>query len=93
MKNFLLLTMAFVIALNVSAQVRVTGNVSDERGEALIGATVTEQGTANGTVTDLDGNFAITVKPNAVIHIAFVGYVPATVKTTAAKTNYSIVLK
>ncbi|MDR2512146.1 MAG: TonB-dependent receptor, partial [Bacteroidales bacterium] len=94
MKNFLLLTMTFVIALNVSAQVRVTGKVSDERGEILIGATVTEQGVmSNGVVTDLDGNFVITVKPDAILNIAYMGYVPTTVKITASKTTYSIVLK
>lgn len=85
--------MTFVIVLNVTAQVRVTGNVSDEQGEALIGATVIEQGTSNGTVTDPDGNFTLTVQPNATINVAFLGYIAVSVKITAAKTTYSIVLK
>ena len=46
---------------SVQAQT-VSGNVKDPTGEPVIGATVMEQGTQNGTVTDFDGNFTITLK-------------------------------
>ena len=53
---------------------KVTGNVSDAEGP-IIGASVVEKGNAgNGTVTDLDGNFALNVKPGATIVITYIGY-------------------
>ena len=52
---------------------KVSGVVSDAMGP-VIGATVMEKGTSNGTVTDLDGNFSLNVKPNAELEISYVGY-------------------
>ena len=53
---------------------KVTGNVSDAEGP-IIGASVVEKGNAgNGTVTDLDGNFSLNVKPGATIVITYIGY-------------------
>ena len=53
---------------------KVTGNVSDAEGP-IIGASVVEKGnTSNGTVTDLDGNFTLDVKPGATIVISYIGY-------------------
>lgn len=59
----LLLILFSAISLSVSAQtITVTGNVKDTNGEPIIGASVVEKGnTANGTITDLDGNFSIKV--------------------------------
>ena len=53
---------------------KVKGTVSDPTG-TLIGATVIEKGTQNGTVTDLDGNFELNVKPGATLVISYVGHV------------------
>ena len=55
-KFFLTLTLV-LLTLGASAQVTVSGNVSDESGEPIIGATVMEALTTNGVVTDFDGNF------------------------------------
>ena len=60
-KLFLTLTLV-LLTLGASAQVTVSGNVSDESGEPIIGATVMEALTTNGVVTDFDGNFKIQVK-------------------------------
>ena len=51
----------------------VTGTVSDAGGP-VIGATIMEKGTSNGTVTDLDGNFSLNVQPGATLVISYVGY-------------------
>ena len=56
------------------AQERVTGNVSDVNGEPVIGASVLEKGTINGTVTDIDGNFTLTVA-TPVIQVSYIGYI------------------
>lgn len=52
----------------------VRGRVVDTNGEPLIGATVREKGGANGTVTDVDGLFFLSVPDSAVLQISFVGY-------------------
>ncbi|MDR2763878.1 MAG: carboxypeptidase-like regulatory domain-containing protein, partial [Tannerella sp.] len=54
---------------------QITGTVTDESGEAVIGANVIEKGTTNGTVTDADGNFALTVANNAILQLSFIGYI------------------
>ena len=54
--------------------VMVKGVVKDTSGEAIIGASVLEKGTTNGTITDFDGNFALNVSKNAVLVVSFVGY-------------------
>ena len=59
---------------SVQQSKKVTGNVSDAEGP-IIGASVVEKGNAgNGTVTDLDGNFSLNVKPDATIVITYIGY-------------------
>ena len=52
---------------------RVTGTVVDAMGP-VIGASVMEKGTSNGTVTDLDGNFSLSVKPGATLVISYIGF-------------------
>ena len=58
---------------------QATGQVSDSQGP-LIGATVMEKGTSNGTVTDFNGNFSLNVKPGATLVISYVGYESQEVK-------------
>ena len=72
--QFLMLFLFSVIAGNVFAQQEVTGVVSDNIGELLPGATVMVLGTDDGTVTDFDGNFTITVPDNnSVLVVSFIG--------------------
>lgn len=52
----------------------VTGTVTDAYGIPLTGASVAEKGTANGTITDFDGNFSIDVESDAVLQISYLGY-------------------
>jgi TonB-dependent starch-binding outer membrane protein SusC len=76
-----LLTVLMVIhlaflAVQVSGQgIRVTGRATDAAdGSPLVGVTVQEKGTNNGTITDIDGNFELTVAPTATLVISYVGY-------------------
>ncbi|MBQ1697218.1 MAG: TonB-dependent receptor [Bacteroidales bacterium] len=69
---FLLMIPMALIAQNV----RVTGKVVDvANNEPLIGVNVVQQGTTNGTITDLDGNYSIEVPSNSTIQFSFIGYV------------------
>ena len=63
-----------LLPLSAMAQVTVTGNVADESGEPVIGASVQVKGTSHGTITDFDGNFAIDVEnTKATLVISYVG--------------------
>ena len=75
MKNKLLTFMLALLATagSLFAQNRVTGTVTDDIGP-VIGASVMEKGTQNGAVTDLDGNYVITVKPGATLVFSSIGY-------------------
>lgn len=60
----------------------VRGRVIDVYGEPLIGATIREKGGANGTVTDIDGRFFLSVPDSAVLQVSFVGYKTLEVNVT-----------
>ncbi|MEG1659568.1 MAG: TonB-dependent receptor, partial [Bacteroides sp.] len=72
-------------------QTKVNGIVVDERGEAVIGASVLEKGTTNGVITNLDGKFSLVLSGSKELVISYIGYVTANVKATEA--TLRIVLK
>ena len=78
MKNLKFFAIILLMLISVQVwgqQLQVQGNVSDKsNGEPLIGVSVLEKGTQNGTVTDFDGNFSLSVSANATIVISYVGY-------------------
>ena len=65
--------------------ITVKGNVTSKTdGQPVIGASVVEAtATANGTITDLDGNFTLSVPANSTLKITYIGYKPVTVKSAA----------
>lgn len=73
--RYVLLFFAAMISLSVSAQnVTVKGTVKDNTGETVIGASVVEKGnTTNGAITDLDGNFTLTVPSDATLVFSYIG--------------------
>lgn len=75
MRAVLLSLLVTLISLSVSAQnVTVTGTVKDKTGETVIGASVVEKGnTGNGTITDIDGKFTLSVPSNATLVFSYVG--------------------
>lgn len=60
------------------ADLTTRGTVTDGQGEPLIGVTVLQKNSKNGTVTDIDGKFQITVPDDAQLTFSYVGYVPQT---------------
>lgn len=62
--------------------ITASGMVVDAAGEPVIGASVLEKGTTNGTITDVDGKFSLKVKAGATLHISFVGYQPQNMKAS-----------
>ena len=74
------------------AKKQITGKVVDAQGDAIIGANIIEKGTSNGTVTDIDGNFTLSVENNAVLHVSYIGYITQDIPTTG-RTILEIVLQ
>jgi len=70
----------------------VTGKVLDENGDPVIGANIVEKGTTNGTVTNIDGDFTLTVENSAVIQISYIGYLVQEVNSTG-RNSVNIVLQ
>jgi TonB-linked SusC/RagA family outer membrane protein len=88
-----LMILCLFLAGTISAQT-IKGNVADNIGEPIIGATVQEQGAAgNGTVTDIDGNFSLSLKgKNKKIVVSYVGMKTQTIDV-AGKTSVNVVLE
>ena len=79
------------LSISMMAQkVPVSGTVSDQTGP-VIGASVIEKGTTNGTMTDNDGHFTLTVSKGAVIEISSIGYKTKEI-TVGAQTNFTVTL-
>jgi len=79
MQKTLLTFLLICTALVLHGQKSISGIVKDATGEALLGANILEVGTSNGTITDLDGSFQMTVADNASIEVSFTGYTSLTV--------------
>jgi TonB-linked SusC/RagA family outer membrane protein len=88
--RLLMLIAVVVFALDVSAQATISGHVKDETGEDVIGATIMEKGTSNGSVTDLDGNFKLECKEGSTLVVTYIGYNPQEV---TAKDGIDITLR
>lgn len=83
--SFLLIAFFVLLHAPVLAQSNlVSGTITDEtNGEALIGVTILEKGTGNGTVTDINGNFRLQVSSDATIVVSFVGFVSQEIEVNA----------
>lgn len=96
-RNFAL-RMLLTACLTLAAQwtwaqsTTIGGRIVDTKGEAAIGASILEKGTTNGTVTDLDGRFTLTVGAGAVLQISYVGYKPKEI-VVGTQTRLSITLE
>jgi len=73
--------------------VRISGVVTDPSGESLIGASVVEKGTSNGTATNGIGAYVLNVAPNATVEIDYLGFLPYSFKVEAGKNVYDVQMK
>lgn len=77
-----------------SKKVTVKGVVKDPLGETIIGVSVVEKGVpGNGTVTDLDGQYTLTVSEGAELTISYIGYTSTTISLKPGVTQYNVTLK
>lgn len=76
----------------VHKKVNVTGVVKDKTGEPIIGASVIEIGTSNGTITDFDGNFSLSIPNGSKIQVSYIGYKSQTIQAVGEK-SINVILK
>ncbi|MBQ1697737.1 MAG: carboxypeptidase-like regulatory domain-containing protein, partial [Bacteroidales bacterium] len=77
MKRLLTLLMLVLLTTAAIAQDRITisGKVLDKsNGDPLIGVNIVQQGTTNGTISDIDGKFSLSVDKNSIVLISYIGY-------------------
>ena len=76
LKRLATIALALMVSTIMYAQkVEVSGTVVDQTGETIIGATIMEKGTTNGTITDFDGNFKLTTASGAKIVVTYIGFI------------------
>lgn len=86
LKRWSVVALLMVLPVFAFAQnIQVRGSVLDENGDPLVGVTILLQGTTTGTVTDFDGNFALTAPQKGVLKISYVGYQDQLVKIDGKK--------
>lgn len=88
--NIVLVRTDQLISLQQKRQ--INGRVTDEKGEAVIGANIVEDGTTNGTITDVDGNFSINVSPAGTIKVSYIGFEDQYIRVDN-RSNFNIILK
>lgn len=89
-------SLLLLLAIPMSAQQQsrlVSGVVKDESGEPMIGASILDTSTKQGTIADMDGKFSLEVTPSSKLHISFVGYKDQVISGKALKKDMIIVLK
>lgn len=92
MKHFLVFLLLFIGIGSITAQnVKITGTVKDNTGEAVIGANIKVKGSTTGTITDIDGHFNMDASPNATLEVSFIGYTTLEI-ALKGKTNVVITL-
>ena len=91
MKKILFVLTCLFCSVAMMASIKVTGTViSAEDGLPVIGASVLEKGTSNGTITDFDGIYELTVSDNAVLVFSYVGLASQEVKVTGPKHDVTL---
>ena len=89
MALFLLICLPFSLAQ--AQTIKVNGRVTDDLNEPMIGVSIFEKGTTNGVITDMDGNYSLSVKEGATIVYSYIGYLTQEKKAVAGVMN--VILK
>lgn len=93
----LIMTLCFVLLLLVPSVIsaqnsNITGRVVDTQGEPIIGATVMQEGTTNGVITNVDGEFIFSSSENVTLIISMIGYQTVTLKATQGQ-RLNVIMK
>jgi TonB-linked SusC/RagA family outer membrane protein len=88
---FVLLFLAGIPFAFAQEPVRVFGTIVDEQNEPMIGVNVLEKGTTNGVVTDLNGNYSLSVKQGAILIFSYIGYAVQEKRAVAGRMNITMI--
>ena len=88
--RMLTLALLLTVATVTWAQQRISGTVKDAKGEALIGVSVKQAGTANGTTTNASGQFVLNAPQGANLEFSYIGYTP---QTLPARNGMTVTLR
>lgn len=81
-------TLPVIAKVSVTQQTRkVTGTIKDAKGETLLGVSVVEKGTTNGTVTNMDGVYTLDVSTHATLQFSYMGYIAKEIQVTSNLIN------
>lgn len=81
-------------AIQQQKQQKVSGVVKDAMGEPIIGASVIEKGAAaNGTITNIDGEFSLTVGSGKELQVSYIGYIPQTILLKPGVSSYNVLMR
>lgn len=90
-KHILFIILTFCFSLAGFSQQTINGSVSDKNGQPIIGATILEKGTQNGTTSEINGSFSIKVKDNnAVLVVSSVGFKKQEIAVTASTVSITL---
>jgi TonB-linked SusC/RagA family outer membrane protein len=73
--NYIILSKKSILFEKPQAGKRITGVITDENGEPIIGANIKEKGTSNGTITDVEGKFSLEVQSASTLQVSYIGYI------------------
>ena len=94
LKKISLFIFSLLFSFSLSAQdlKKITGTVHDQKGESIIGASISVQGSTNGTITDLDGSFSLDASSSATLVISYIGYTTQQIKV-GNQSVFNVILK
>jgi TonB-linked SusC/RagA family outer membrane protein len=95
LQRWTLLMALLFLSQSAWAQFKVSGKVSDEKGDGLVGVSVVIKGTTNGTITDIDGNYSLSVGAGktATLVLSYVGYASQDVAASATSGTLNLTMK
>lgn len=92
-KRGVILLLCLLVGFAAFAQKKVSGKVTDNQNDPIPGVTVVEKGTTNGAITDMDGNFSLTVPgDNTILVFSFVGMKSQEI-TVGAQSTINVMLE
>ena len=89
--TLLVVLLTGTLAYAQADRISISGVLLDSEGVSIIGGSILEQGTTNGTISDIDGNFNLSVSPKAKLEISYIGYTTQIVPVSG-KQNFKITL-
>jgi TonB-linked SusC/RagA family outer membrane protein len=87
---FLLLLFSSIPFLSAQDAIKTSGTITSDANETMVGVSILEKGTSNGTVTDIDGHYSISVKEGAMLVVSYIGFITQEVRAINGILNITL---